>query len=92
MQVSDDMDDDQAPLCEGTCIGGPLDGRRIGVRYPKGFLAIHRPRCQLWIYDNRDGDFYARSEEPVLLDDKRRMRAMEEFDFDVLALDPEDVA
>lgn len=80
--------DDNELVCEGNVQGGPLDGQRVAVRYPKGFIAVNRPARWVWIYDRReDGDYYVRTEEPAALDDKRRMVAAEGVDYDVLAVD-----
>lgn len=73
----------------GRCIGGPWDSSDADVRFPEGFLLIHRPDNAVWIYDRQvDGNFHVRSAEPELLDDEKRMRAASEGAFDIRVLDP----
>lgn len=41
----------------GRCVGGPLDGRRVTVTSPDGFIATDRGRGLAWIY-KRDGRLF----------------------------------
>lgn len=82
---------------EGLAVGGPLDGETVQSRYPKGFLLVDKPNNRAWVYDydeghNKSGDrladrsrFVAR--EQYTLDHAKRLRAAEEFDYDVRAFD-----
>lgn len=89
-------DDANTPSFSGRCHGGPWDTWNVEIRYPKGFLLVHKPHKACWIYDRRtDGDFYVRSAEPEPLRDfgaKNRWRAADEQHYDIRVLDPEAVA
>lgn len=79
-------------IYEGRCIGGPWDASDADVRFPKGFLLVHKPDRAVWIYDRRDdGDFYVRTPEPAPLDDAKREKAAEQTDYDIRVLDPKAV-
>lgn len=75
---------------EGVCFGGPMNGRDIVCRFPKGFLLVDKPNNKCWIYE-WDGKalFLVRNEEPMELfseGPKNRFRAAEESNYDVVAL------
>lgn len=75
-------------LLAGTAHDGPLDGVQLASRRPRGVLLVDRPAGECWLYDWRDGGFYARSTEPMRLSDDgadNRWRAAEEGEYDVLA-------
>lgn len=99
------IDPDPADLLVGVAQDGPLDGAEMTSRRPRGVLLVDRPAGVCWLYDWRDGAFYARSTEPmVVIDDPaaadNRERAAEEGEWDVQAapwvggepdqLDPDD--
>ena len=76
----------------GRCIGGPWDTSDADVRYPKGFLLVHKPEKAVWIYDRQpDGTFKCRNAKPELLDDNKRMKAAEGAEYDIRVLDPKAV-
>jgi hypothetical protein len=75
----------------GQCVGGPLDGTEMTSRAPKGLLVINRLSDDTWIYDWTCTYFRARSDdaEPLIEDstaDKNRWRAVEEGNYEVIAL------
>jgi len=75
-------------MYEGICLGGPLNGQTMEVRFPKGFLLIDKPADKVWIYDRIEDGFVVRDEIPskVLTEGpKNRYRAAEESNYDVLA-------
>lgn len=75
-------------MYEGICHGGPLNGRTIIVRRPKGFLLVDRPADQCWIYEWRDDRFEVRDEQPAPVyveGPVNRYRAAEEGNYDVVA-------
>jgi hypothetical protein len=80
------------PTYDGTCHGGPWNSRAVQVRFPKGFLLVHKPEQAVWIYDRRgDGDFYARSPMPQTLREDgelNRWRAAQESSYDIRVLEP----
>lgn len=88
-------------LLEGLAVGGPLDGGTMTSRRPAGVILVDRPDGRCWLYDWRDGAFYARTAEGVLLQrdpaaDDNLERAAEQGDWDVQAApwiggDPNDV-
>jgi hypothetical protein len=75
----------------GTATGGPLDGRQITVRRPRGILLVDRPAKRAWIYDTRERSgvvqFICRHNEGLMLDDEKRIHAAETDggEFDVIA-------
>ena len=76
----------------GRCVGGPWDTSDADVRFPKGFLLIHRPERAVWIYDRQaDGTFQCRNAKPELLDDAKRIKAAEGSEYDIRVLDPKAV-
>jgi hypothetical protein len=54
--------DETELLYSGIAVGGPLDGRVIEGRFPKGVVFVSKPTDRAWIYDLllEDGRFYAR--------------------------------
>lgn len=86
-------------LLTGIAHDGPLDGTELTSRRPAGVLLIDAEARQCWLYEWRDGAFYARTTDPMpLLDegDDNRFRAAEEGQWDVLAApwvggDPDEV-
>ncbi|MER5608328.1 hypothetical protein AB0F93_00030 [Micromonospora tulbaghiae] len=77
---------------EGVCVGGPLAGQTIASRFPQGVLLVDRPAGHCWLYDWRDGQFVARTDEPMPVQDgpadgpgDSRYRAAAEPHYDVLA-------
>lgn len=72
-------------LFEGPCIGGPLDAVTMTCRFSKGFLLVDKPNNHCWIYDRKGDCFEVRNEAPMELDLSKRLRAAEEFDYDVIA-------
>lgn len=76
-----------APLFVGPCIGGPWDGLTGTSRFPKGFLLVHRPLKQAWVYDFMGGEFHARTERAEALSDEGRMRAAMESTYDIRVVD-----
>lgn len=74
---------------QGRCHGGPWDTSDADVRYPGGFLLIHKPERAVWIYDRQDdGSFRVRSATPEPLDDAKRQAAMDGDQYDIRVLDP----
>jgi hypothetical protein len=80
------------PLHTGRCIGGPLDGREVSVRYPIGFLAVDRVAGLAWLYRlDADGAFrlvedgQGRTVRP--LDEDGRRQVVDDPRYDVLAVD-----
>lgn len=71
----------------GICSGGPLSGEFAESRFPKGFLLVDKPKNQAWIYewDETSQCFIARNETPMELNHAGRMRAANEFTYDVVA-------
>ncbi len=85
-----DLDQGEPELLVGVAHDGPLDGSEMTSRRPFGVLLVDRPAGQAWLYDWRDGGFYARATEPmVLVDDPgapdNRERAAEQGEWDVQA-------
>lgn len=85
-----DAGDVASDLLEGIAHDGPLDGSSMTSRRPAGVLLVDRPAGQCWLYDWRDGAFYARSTDPMpVIDDPaaddNRERAAEEGLWDVQA-------
>jgi hypothetical protein len=76
---------------KGLCHGGPLDGRTMASRFPKGFLLADKPTGRAWLYDWRDGAFHVRDPEPRHLDGDRAVRAALAPEYDVVALPGEEV-
>lgn len=87
---------DEAPIWNGPCVGGPLDGLDGSSRYERGFLLVDRPAGKAWIYDchpetlNGGYQFIVRVAEGMdLIEDedavKNRYRAADEQEFDVIA-------
>lgn len=87
---------DERTIYAGLCRGGPWDGVMAESRFPEGFLLVHMPSRQVWIYDRtQSGVFVARSElGRTLHDDGRdnRWRAADEGAYDIRVLAPEAVA
>lgn len=74
-------------LYEGLCVGGPVDGRIVASRFPRGILVVDRSNDRCWIYDYDAGRFTVRETEGRPLNrDKRMYAALEDRDFDVLAV------
>jgi hypothetical protein len=80
-------------LFAGPATGGPVDGRHLHSRCPKGILVADRPTRRVWIYDYTPGPlsaqlgvFVAREPDGRSEDVDRRWRAALEPDFDVVAL------
>jgi hypothetical protein len=69
---------------EGECFGGPLHGQRVSVRYPKGFLVVDKPGNKAWVYKYNDGQFHSGDE--MQLDHDKRLKAAQEFDYDVVSI------
>lgn len=74
----------------GPCYGGPLDGKEMTSRFPKGFLLVDKQANECWLYDwfGSASAFKVRQEEPMECKtegDKNRYRAAEESEFDVIA-------
>ena len=71
-------------------VGGPLDGKPWTVRFPNGFLMVHRQDGHLVIYDNVDGKWVLRDDEEGIyrpIDNQRRIVAALGQDYDVIAYD-----
>lgn len=49
-------------LFTGLGVGGPMDGRQIESRYPKGVVFVSKPTNRSWIYDfyTEQSAFYVR--------------------------------
>ena len=47
-----------SPSVERTCVGGPLDGQRITVGCPDGFLAVDKRAARAWRYKPGAGDLW----------------------------------
>ncbi|MCG5464240.1 hypothetical protein MED01_002405 [Micromonospora sp. MED01] len=69
-----------------------MDGTEAVSRFPQGFLLVDKPAGACWIYDWRDGQFVARSADPMPMQDgpadqpgDSRYRAAAEPHYDVLA-------
>jgi len=77
-------------LNQGLAHGGPMDGLEVSSRYPKGVLVVDRPNNLAWLYDwsEEAKEFFIRLgyENGQPLEYDARIRAAEEFDFDVMAL------
>lgn len=82
----------QDKLYEGRCIGGPLHGREMVSRFPKGLLLVHKPAEMCWLYDWDDSQKVFRVRVDSAggiwrdLDTAKRLQAAEEFDYDVVAM------
>lgn len=74
-------------MYKGIAHGGPLHGQELESRYPKGILVIDKPNMKCWIYDYVVTYFAVREESGMALDYERRMKAANEFNYDVRALD-----
>lgn len=80
--------DEDAETYAGTARGGPLDGKDVVSRYPRGFLLVDMEHEQVWLYDRQaDGSFLMRDGSPAGLEDSGRWRAADEEDFDILVPD-----
>lgn len=101
-QDAGDVDEQGDDVCTGTAHDGPMDGVELTSRRPAGVLLVDAQAAQCWLYDWRDGGFYARSTDPVpFLEDgpdgtDNGWRAAEEGQWDVQAApwvggDPDDV-
>jgi hypothetical protein len=89
-QDAGDVDPAATDLLTGIAHDGPLDGSTMTSRRPAGVLLVDRPAGQCWLYDWRDGAFYARQTGPMpVVDDPdaddNRERAAEEGLWDVQA-------
>lgn len=70
---------------EGECFGGPLHGKQMKVRFPKGFLCVDKPNAMAWLYRyNEEGQFHAGQQ--VVLDHGKRLVAAEEHEYDVVSV------
>jgi hypothetical protein len=58
-----DGDQPAVDLLEGTAHDGPLDGGTMTSRRPRGVILVDRPAGLCWLYEWRDGAFYARTTE-----------------------------
>lgn len=58
-----DTDTPPADLLEGLAHDGPLDGGTMTSRRPAGVILVDRPAGLCWLYEWRDGAFYARTTE-----------------------------
>jgi hypothetical protein len=47
-------------LYSGIAVGGPLDGKTVEGRFPKGIIFVSKPENRAWIYDLIADRFYAR--------------------------------
>lgn len=49
-------------LYSGIAVGGPLEGKTIEGRFPKGILFVSKPTNKAWVYDyfESEGKFFAR--------------------------------
>jgi hypothetical protein len=73
--------------------GGPLDGRVMAVRRPKGVLVVDKVANLAWVYDlNEDRFLICRDESGEQLSYDGRMRAVEECNYDVIAYTQEATA
>jgi hypothetical protein len=70
----------------GLCHGGPLDGREMVSRYPKGFLLADKSTGRAWLYDWRDNAFHLREPGERQLDGDRAVQAALGDEYDVVAL------
>lgn len=74
-----------------TAHGGPLDGKTIESRYPKGFLLVNKPDQKVWIYHYvAEGDvtgWVCCLGSPHAQDNLLQSVAASGFDFDVRAFD-----
>lgn len=75
-------------LFVGMCRGGPRDGEEAVSRFPKGFLLVDKPSGVCWIYDWAQDVpvFNCRRDTGYELDHNRRIKAAEQFDYDVVAM------
>lgn len=82
------------------CVGGPLNGKEVQSRFPKGFLLVNRPEKQIALYDlspvgtwqvRQDNDTWRMPEITDEAEAKNRYRAALEPNYDVLAYDPEEM-
>lgn len=70
--------------------GGPLDGRVMALRRPKGVLVVDKVADIAWVYDlNEDGFLVCRDDSGTALDTEGRIRAAFENNYDVIAWSPE---
>jgi hypothetical protein len=87
----DDYAEDDHEIFIGVARGGPLDGRSVESRFPKGFLLVDMENEQVWLYDRQDdGAFAMRTGSPISLADEgddNRWRAADEDDYDILVPD-----
>lgn len=79
---------EQRMFYRGICIGGPYAGDFAESRFPKGFLLVDKVNNQCWVYDWQPNMefFKVRQEEPMQVSLEGRMRAANEFTYDVVAL------
>ncbi len=77
----------------GLCTGGPWDKCKVGVRFPGGFVLVHKPTARVWLYDRITNAvpgaalFVCRPGSPFTLDEDKLWDAAESMDFDVRVLD-----
>ena len=84
-------------LYEGVAVGGPLDGKQVESRFPKGFIYADPVGNRVWVYDYHEGatsdtsgltglsQFVAREETE--LDRDKAIKAAEGDTYDVRAYD-----
>lgn len=73
-----------SPWYTGPCIDGPIDGKRMSSRYPKGFLYVDKPNSRAWVYEWKNGAFVVQNAAPDVLNIAHmRWTARERFDWDV---------
>jgi hypothetical protein len=61
-------------LYTGVCVGGPLDGKQITARYPRGFILVDKPENKHWLYV-WDGDQFNAGNDVEFTDDELRVMA-----------------
>ena len=71
----------------GQCKGGPMDGQQGESRFPKGFVLIDRPNSAAWVYDYDPETSVFTAREQDIHDNMRALKAAEESNYDVRALD-----
>lgn len=71
--------------------GGPLDGKKIESRYPKGFLLVDKPQQKVWIYhyvpEGTPNGWVCCLGSPHAQDALLQSAAANGFEFDVRAFD-----
>ena len=77
-------------MYEGMGLGGPLDGKPIISRFPKGVLLVDKQANECWVYeyDPDSQTFAVRPGGPMPVQTEgpiNRCRAAEEPSYDVLA-------